>query len=118
MSDTRIEKDSMGEMPVPSDALYGASTQRAVLNFPVSGEPVESGIVRLEAVAGVSEGTPSIGSFRADISGSWSDSLTFTAPGSVGGFEVVPGMAGTADMLFHIDGTLARVIPVSGPSCE
>ncbi len=46
MSDTRIEKDSMGEMPVPSDALYGASTQRAVLNFPVSGEPVESGIVR------------------------------------------------------------------------
>ncbi|MGI9244011.1 MAG: class II fumarate hydratase [Verrucomicrobiales bacterium] len=45
MSDTRIEKDSMGEMPVPSDALYGASTQRAVLNFPVSGEPVESGMV-------------------------------------------------------------------------
>ena len=31
---TRIEKDSMGEMPVPADALYGASTQRAVLNFP------------------------------------------------------------------------------------
>jgi len=35
--DTRIEKDSMGEMAVPKDALYGASTQRAVLNFPVSG---------------------------------------------------------------------------------
>ena len=34
---TRIEKDSMGEMPVPADALYGASTQRAVLNFPISG---------------------------------------------------------------------------------
>jgi fumarate hydratase, class II len=34
---TRIEKDSMGEMAVPKDALYGASTQRAVLNFPVSG---------------------------------------------------------------------------------
>ena len=33
----RIEKDSMGEMTVPVDALYGASTQRAVLNFPVSG---------------------------------------------------------------------------------
>lgn len=33
---TRIEKDSMGEMQVPEDALYGASTQRAVLNFPVS----------------------------------------------------------------------------------
>ncbi|MGC3988870.1 MAG: class II fumarate hydratase [Chthoniobacteraceae bacterium] len=37
MSDTRIEKDSMGTMEVPSHALYGASTQRAVLNFPISG---------------------------------------------------------------------------------
>jgi fumarate hydratase class II len=35
---TRIERDSMGEMEVPADALWGASTQRAVLNFPVSGE--------------------------------------------------------------------------------
>ena len=34
---TRIERDSMGAMPVPLDALYGASTQRAVLNFPISG---------------------------------------------------------------------------------
>jgi fumarate hydratase class II len=34
---TRIEKDSMGEMSVPASALYGASTQRAVLNFPISG---------------------------------------------------------------------------------
>jgi fumarate hydratase, class II len=34
---TRMEKDSMGEMSLPASALYGASTQRAVLNFPVSG---------------------------------------------------------------------------------
>ena len=33
---TRIEKDTMGEMEVPADAYWGASTQRAVLNFPVS----------------------------------------------------------------------------------
>ena len=32
-----MEKDSMGEMSVPAAALYGASTQRAVLNFPISG---------------------------------------------------------------------------------
>ncbi len=32
----RIEKDSMGEVQVPADALYGASTQRAVDNFPIS----------------------------------------------------------------------------------
>ena len=37
MAETRIEKDSMGEMPVPAHALWGASTQRAVLNFPISG---------------------------------------------------------------------------------
>jgi fumarate hydratase class II len=36
--DVRIERDSMGEMGVPADALWGASTQRAVLNFPISGE--------------------------------------------------------------------------------
>jgi fumarate hydratase class II len=33
----RLERDSMGEMEVPEDALWGASTQRAVLNFPISG---------------------------------------------------------------------------------
>ena len=33
----RIERDSMGEMEVPAHALYGASTMRAVLNFPISG---------------------------------------------------------------------------------
>jgi len=38
--DTRIERDSMGEMAVPADARYGASTQRAVLNFPISGQPL------------------------------------------------------------------------------
>jgi fumarate hydratase class II len=37
MTGTRREKDSMGEMSVPESALYGASTQRAVLNFPISG---------------------------------------------------------------------------------
>jgi fumarate hydratase class II len=33
----RIEKDSMGELQVPEDALWGAQTQRAVNNFPISG---------------------------------------------------------------------------------
>lgn len=36
-SNYRIEKDSMGELKVPADALYGAQTQRAVENFPISG---------------------------------------------------------------------------------
>ncbi|NBB08527.1 lyase family protein [Pseudomonas sp. SLFW] len=36
MSNTRIERDSMGELQVPSEALYGAQTQRAMNNFPIS----------------------------------------------------------------------------------
>ncbi len=37
MSNFRTEKDSLGELQVPADALYGVQTQRAVLNFPISG---------------------------------------------------------------------------------
>ena len=42
----RTEKDSMGEMQVPDEALYGASTQRAVLNFPVSGHRMPDGFIK------------------------------------------------------------------------
>ena len=45
MSDTRIEKDSMGEMSVPADALYGASTARAVDNFPIAHQPVNASVI-------------------------------------------------------------------------
>ena len=37
MADFRIERDSMGELKVPAAALWGAQTQRAVDNFPISG---------------------------------------------------------------------------------
>jgi len=36
----RVEHDSMGEVEVPADALWGAQTQRAVDNFPISGERI------------------------------------------------------------------------------
>jgi fumarate hydratase class II len=39
--DYRIEKDTMGEVKVPKSALYGAQTQRAVENFPISGTTLE-----------------------------------------------------------------------------
>ena len=41
----RTEHDSMGEVRVPADALWGAQTARAVENFPVSGQPVPPGVV-------------------------------------------------------------------------
>jgi fumarate hydratase class II len=37
MTNYRFEKDSLGEIKVPADALYGAQTQRAIENFPISG---------------------------------------------------------------------------------
>ena len=40
----------MGEMAVPADALYGASTQRAVLNFPISGQPMPRDFIRALAL--------------------------------------------------------------------
>ena len=36
-NDTRMESDPLGRLPVPSDALYGVQTLRAVQNFPISG---------------------------------------------------------------------------------
>ncbi|MEY4939165.1 MAG: hypothetical protein RIQ93_900 [Verrucomicrobiota bacterium] len=42
----RLEKDSMGELPVPLEALYGASTQRAVINFPISGRRLPEPFIR------------------------------------------------------------------------
>ena len=41
----RVERDSMGEMRVPADALYGASTARAVENFPISGRPLRPPLI-------------------------------------------------------------------------
>ena len=42
----RTERDSMGEMRVPEDALYGAQTARAVENFPISGRPIPRELLR------------------------------------------------------------------------
>lgn len=42
----RTERDSMGEMSVPDGTLYGASTQRAVLNFPISGHRMPDAFIR------------------------------------------------------------------------
>src|ERR1700704_4369537 len=42
----RVERDSMGEVEVPANAYYGASTQRAVLNFPISGQPFPRRFIR------------------------------------------------------------------------
>ena len=42
----RVEHDSMGELKVPADALWGAQTQRAVQNFPISGLVLPRAFIR------------------------------------------------------------------------
>lgn len=60
MAETRIEKDSMGNLEVPTTALYAAQTQRAVNNFPVSGKPMPESfiraLVRAKSAAAVANG--------------------------------------------------------------
>jgi len=55
MSATRIERDSLGELPVPADALYGIQTERARLNFPISHErplaPLVDAVIRIKKAA-------------------------------------------------------------------
>ena len=46
MTEYRTEHDSMGELQVPADALWGAQTQRAVRNFPISGIPMPREFIR------------------------------------------------------------------------
>ncbi|MBY5162537.1 class II fumarate hydratase [Salsipaludibacter albus] len=50
MTEYRTAHDTMGEMQIPADALWGASTQRAVENFPVSGQPVPAPVVHAQAM--------------------------------------------------------------------
>ena len=49
MGDTRVETDSMGKVSLPADALYGAQTQRAIDNFPVSGSVMPAAFIHAVA---------------------------------------------------------------------
>jgi fumarate hydratase class II len=57
MDDFRIEHDTMGEVRVPREALWRAQTQRAVENFPISGQPLDPALIhalaRIKASAAV-----------------------------------------------------------------
>ena len=51
MPDYRIEHDSMGDVRVPAQAYYGAQTQRAVENFPISGQPLPPELIHAMGLA-------------------------------------------------------------------
>jgi len=72
MTEFRIEKDSMGELQVPVDALYGAQTQRAVNNFPVSGLAMPRSLIRALGLVKVAcaEVNRDIGDLDGELAGS------------------------------------------------
>lgn len=67
--ETRIEKDSMGELAVPADALYGAQTQRAVNNFPISGQPMPEAFIKalITVKKAAAQANVSLGTLDKDI---------------------------------------------------
>jgi fumarate hydratase class II len=69
--DFRIEHDSMGEVKVPADALYGAQTQRAVQNFPISGLRMPPAFIRaLGTIKGAAARVNrELGLLEADVAG-------------------------------------------------
>ena len=62
MERTRIEHDTMGEVAVPASALWGAQTQRAVDNFPISGRPIPGRLIRALALVKAAAAAANAGS--------------------------------------------------------
>src|SRR3954466_15230595 len=62
--DYRVERDTMGEMRVPAEALYGAQTARAIENFPISGRRLSRTFIRalglIKSAAAKVNGRPEI----------------------------------------------------------
>lgn len=69
MSNVRIEKDSMGALEVPAQALYGAQTQRAINNFPISGQPLPEPFIRalVTIKMAAAKANKQLGELEADI---------------------------------------------------
>lgn len=84
MTEHRTESDSMGEIQVPKDALYGAQTQRAVENFPMSGRPMPASFIRALAMlkAACAEANGELGELDVDTASAISGSAQAIIEGS------------------------------------
>ena len=69
MTQHRIEKDSMGEVRVPANAYFGAQTQRAVENFPISGTGLPRRLIRAMGLCKAAAATANrdLGKLRPDV---------------------------------------------------
>src|SRR5947209_8980030 len=76
--DYRVERDTMGEMRVPAEALYGAQTARAIENFPISGRRFPRAFIRalglIKSAAARVNGRPEIERAAEAVAEGWHDS--------------------------------------------
>ncbi len=80
----RTERDSMGELQVPADALWAAQTQRAVQNFPISGRPMPRAFIRAVALikAAAARANASLGLLDAKVAEAIAAAAAEVAEGS------------------------------------
>jgi len=79
----RIEHDTMGEVKVPKDALYGAQTQRAVENFPISGSGLEPG--QIVALARIKRAAALVNKELGTVSPEIADAIVWAADQVIAG---------------------------------
>jgi fumarate hydratase class II len=79
----RIEHDTMGEVRVPADALYGAQTQRAVENFPISGSGLEP--AQIVALARIKRAAAIVNAELGILDGAVSTAIVGAADELIGG---------------------------------
>jgi fumarate hydratase class II len=83
MSEYRIERDTMGEVRVPAEALYRAQTQRAVENFPISGRGLEpahvAALAQIKAAA--AHVNASLGVLSVEVAGAIEEAAAEVADG-------------------------------------
>ncbi len=80
---TRVERDSMGELEVPADALWGAQTQRAVNNFPISGLTMPRQFIRALGLIkwAAADTNHQLGLLSADVAAAIQDAALAVAAG-------------------------------------
>jgi fumarate hydratase, class II len=113
MTSFRVEHDTMGEVHVPADALWGAQTQRAVENFPISGQPLPAGLIHAlaEIKAAAASANAALGVVDADMAKAIGAAASAVAAGSHDGhfpIDVFQTGSGTSTNM-NVNEVLARL---------
>ena len=96
--DSRVERDSLGELALPADALYGIHTARALMNFPLSGQPCAPALIRALALVKLAcaRTNASLGYLAADIAPAIDQACSELAEGQHRQAVVVDALQGGA----------------------